>query len=112
MPALGVVSREQMELIPYGRDFRTYQQSLIAVPGVLPDFTMLGSPAPLFIVDGARVRGTRLLQDFVEEVGVRTAGFRAEYGGTESGVVDAVLRSGGNEFHGSVFGDLLPGRGH
>jgi hypothetical protein len=44
--------------------------------------------------------------EMMEEVQVKSAGYAAEYGGSLGGVVNAVTRSGGNEFHGSVFVDL------
>src|SRR5258708_9026022 len=105
----GAVSRAQMELIPYGGDFRTFDQPVLSVPGVSTDRSMLGTPGPLFRIDGATVRRTRILQDFVEEVGVETGGYPAESGRTPSGIVNAVTRSGGDEFHGSLFGHYLPG---
>jgi len=40
--------------------------------------------------------------EFVEEVQVKNSGFAAEYGGAMGGVVNAVIRSGSNEFHGDV----------
>jgi len=105
----GVISREQMELIPYGRDFRSFEGPVPSVPGVLRDFSMLGTPGPLARVDGASVAGARFLQNFVDEVSVQTGGYQAEYGGTSSGIIDVVTRSGGNDFHGSLFGSFLPG---
>ena len=43
--------------------------------------------------------------EMMEEVQVKSAGYTAEYGGALGGVVNAVTRSGSNEFHGSVFAD-------
>lgn len=45
---------------------------------------------------------TNLPFDFVQEVQVKTSGVEAEYGGALGGVVDAITKTGGNEFHGSV----------
>jgi hypothetical protein len=42
----------------------------------------------------------------MEEVQVKSAGYMAEYGGAVGGVINAVTRSGGNEFHGAVFVDI------
>jgi outer membrane receptor protein involved in Fe transport len=44
--------------------------------------------------------------EMMEEVQIKSAGYAAEYGGSLGGVVNAVTRSGGNEFHGSVFVDI------
>jgi hypothetical protein len=40
--------------------------------------------------------------DFVNEVQVKTSGTEAEYGGAMGGVVNVVLKSGGNNFHGAL----------
>ncbi len=43
--------------------------------------------------------------EFMEEVQVKSAGYAAEYGGAMGGVINAVTRSGSNDWHGSVFVD-------
>ena len=48
--------------------------------------------------------GTQISTSFVEEVQVKTGGYEAEYGGALGGVVNMITKSGGNEFHGDVFG--------
>ncbi|MCE5311411.1 MAG: TonB-dependent receptor [Acidobacteriales bacterium] len=40
--------------------------------------------------------------EYIQEVQVKTAGLEAEYGGALGGVVTAVTRSGGNNFHGEA----------
>jgi hypothetical protein len=40
--------------------------------------------------------------NFYEEVQVKTGGYSAEFGRSTGGVINAVTRSGGNEFHGGV----------
>jgi hypothetical protein len=40
--------------------------------------------------------------DYIQEVQVKTTGLDAEYGGALGGVVSAVTKSGGNDFHGDV----------
>ncbi|MBN1355280.1 TonB-dependent receptor [bacterium] len=44
--------------------------------------------------------GANLNADAIEEVEVQTGGFSAEYGRSMGGIVNAVTKSGGNEFHG------------
>jgi hypothetical protein len=44
--------------------------------------------------------------EMMEEVQVKSAGYMAEYGGALGGVINAVTRSGSNEFHGSLFVDI------
>lgn len=46
--------------------------------------------------------GANLNADAIAEVEVQTGGFAAEYGRARGGIVNAVTRSGGNEFHGIV----------
>jgi hypothetical protein len=41
--------------------------------------------------------------DFIEEVNIKTANFSAEYGRNSGAAINVVTRSGGNEFHGSLF---------
>ena len=43
------------------------------------------------------------------EIDIVTGGYMPEYGRNSGGVISAVTKSGGNEFHGSVFGTFTPG---
>src|SRR4051812_10632516 len=117
----GSVSKEQMNLIPYGRNGRTFDQVATSVPGVQPDanggisMNGAGSPEQNYIIDGVNVSdpafgtlGTTLIQDFVQEVDVKTGGYQAEYGRATGGIINVVTKSGGNEFHGSVFVNWSP----
>jgi len=117
----GTVSKEQMGLIPYGRNARTFDAVATSIPGVQTDalggIAMNGSGGPEtnYIIDGVNVTdpafgtlGTTLIQDFVQEVDVKTGGYQAEYGRATGGVINVVTKSGGNEFHGSVFVNWSP----
>ena len=42
------------------------------------------------------------------QIGVNGGGYQAEYGGAMGGVINTVLKSGSNEFHGSAFGYWSP----
>ncbi len=44
--------------------------------------------------------GANLAADAIEQVEVQTGGFKAEFGRSMGGIVNAVTKSGGNEFHG------------
>ena len=55
------------------------------------------------------------------QIDVNSGGYQAEYGGAMGGVINSVLKSGSNEFHGSVFTHVVavlddrqpqPGRAH
>jgi hypothetical protein len=52
--------------------------------------------------------GTNLPIEFLTQIDVNGGGYNAEYGGAMGGVVNTVLKSGTNEFHGSVFGYWQP----
>jgi hypothetical protein len=41
--------------------------------------------------------------DFIQEVAIKTSNFSAEYGRNSASSINVVTRSGGNNFHGSVF---------
>ena len=52
--------------------------------------------------------GTELNQNFIKEVNILSGGYQAEYGRATGGVITITTKSGGNEFHGSVFGSIQP----
>ncbi len=52
--------------------------------------------------------GTGINTAFVKEVQVKTAGFEPQYGQATGGIVNIITRSGGNEFHGAVYGYARP----
>jgi outer membrane receptor protein involved in Fe transport len=49
-------------------------------------------------------QGKRLNFEFIQEVQVKTGGYSAEYGRNTGGIISVITKSGGNEFHGDVFG--------
>lgn len=74
------------------------------------------SPENQYIVDGVSVNdpgfginATPLSVEFIKEVNVISGGYLPEYGRSTGGVVNAITKSGSNEFHGSVFGNFTPG---
>src|SRR5262252_9616150 len=48
--------------------------------------------------------GANLPFEFVQEVEIKTGAFGAEYGKATGGIFNVITKSGGNEFHGDVFG--------
>ncbi len=63
-----------------------------------------------YIIDGLNTtdleygtQGKGLNFDFVEEVQIKTGGYEPEFGRATGAVVNVITKSGGNEFHGSVF---------
>jgi len=64
-----------------------------------------------YFVDGIHVTdpfmghgSVNLPYNFMREVQVTTAGYEAQYGRTQGGVVNVITNSGGNELHGQVLG--------
>ncbi len=64
-----------------------------------------------YYIDGANTTGVELGQqgktlnfEFIDEVQVKTGSYSAEYGRATGGVINVITKSGGNEFHGDVFG--------
>src|SRR5215472_123800 len=64
-----------------------------------------------YIIDGVNTtnvikgfQGKNINTEFIQEVEVKTGGYQAEYGRNTGGVVNVITKSGGNEFHGDLFG--------
>jgi outer membrane receptor protein involved in Fe transport len=100
---------------------RSFDSLATTAPQANPDFYGVGingatSPENLFLIDGISVNnpgfgtlGTPLTAEFMDEINIITGGYMPEYGRTSGGVISAATKSGGNEFHGSVFGTFTPG---
>jgi len=81
------------------------------------DPSVAGSSGPEnnYILDGVNTTdpafggsGANLPFEFVQEVQVKTGAFGAEYGRSTGGIFNVITKSGGNEFHGDVFGYYTP----
>jgi hypothetical protein len=107
------IRREDIELLPRGRDFT----SVVSQAAGASDEAFLGGISidgasgseNRFVMDGVDTThpqdgtsGQNMITDFIEEVQVKTAGYNAEYGGALGGVINAITKSGGNDFHGWV----------
>ncbi len=64
-----------------------------------------------YVIDGVDTsgveygtQGTSLNYEFIQEVEVKTGGYAAEYGRSTGGIINVITKSGGNDFHGDVFG--------
>jgi len=60
-------------------------------------------------VDGLAISTASIPVEFIDEVNVITGGYMPEFGRSTGGILNAITKSGGNEFHGSVFGTWTPG---
>ena len=100
---------------------RSFESLAEVAPGVNADgygFSVAGTTSPenSFVIDGLSVNdpaygivGTPLSVEFIQDVNVITGGYMPEFGRATGGVMNAVTKSGSNEFHGSVFGNWSPG---
>ena len=52
--------------------------------------------------------GTGINTTYIKEVQVKTGGFEPQYGQTTGGIINIITKSGGNEYHGSVFAYARP----
>ncbi|HYW69928.1 MAG TPA: TonB-dependent receptor [Pyrinomonadaceae bacterium] len=77
------------------------------------DPSVAGSSGPEnnYILDGVNTTdpafggsGANLPFEFVQEVEIKTGAYGAEYGKATGGIFNVVTKSGGNEFHGDIFG--------
>src|SRR6476619_5007558 len=113
-------SAKVMEKLPLGRN---YANVVKMQPGVNEDtgdqqgrglaLSIYGSTSAenVFVIDGVNtnsvvrgVQGKVINNEFIQEVEVKTGGYQAEYGRNTGGVINVITKSGGNEFHGGVFG--------
>jgi len=114
------IDSAQLLLVPYGRDTRDVESAALSAQRVQRDpfgLRILGASSPetnLFI-DGLRVDspafglpGTSLLVDFLDRIEVAGGPARARDPRGTGGAVEAFLKSGTDEFHGSVFGYWSP----
>jgi outer membrane receptor protein involved in Fe transport len=107
------VDAQAFTRIPLTRD---YTSIALFQPGVSQDgagFSVFGATGleNTYFIDGVNVTGVRtgaetkaLPEEFLQEVQLKTATYPAEFGGASGGVVNAITRSGGNEYHGEAFG--------
>ena len=95
---------------------RNFASVLLVAPGTNQDaagVTVYGSTGAEngYYIDGVNTtsieRGTQgkvLNFEFIQEAQVKTGGYQAEYGRATGGLINVITKSGGNEFHGDVFG--------
>ena len=121
------VSQAFMQNIPVSRpggiggSAQSFESLALVAPQTAVDFYGVSingasSPENSYRVDGLSVNdpgyginGTPLAAAFIDDVEVITGGYMPEYGRTTAGAISATTKSGGNEFHGSVYFDYSPG---
>jgi hypothetical protein len=126
--AIGLsVNQETLRRVPIsppsgkGAGAKSFENVAAVAPGTNADLygTSIGgasSPENAYLIDGVSANspthGTLAIPlsvEFMGEVNVITAGYMPEYGRSTGGIINAVTKSGGNNFTSSVWGDLNPG---
>jgi hypothetical protein len=104
-----------------GSGTRSFEAVAEAVPGARDDrfgtsISGTTSPENNYVLDGTSVGntaygllGTPLSIEFVKELNVISGGYMPEYGRSTGGILNAVSKSGSNEFHGGAFMFYTPG---
>jgi outer membrane receptor protein involved in Fe transport len=123
----GSIDRDFIRTIPVApptgiaSNNRSFENLALTVPGARVDrygVSLDGATSPenSYRIDGLSTRnpgfgvsGSQLSVEFVESVDVTTGGYMPEYGRTTGGIIAANTRSGGDEFHGSIWGTWTPG---
>ena len=93
----------------YGINGTTSPENGVLVDGISVTDPAYGGINRTTGVQDATLPANSLPIEFMEEVTVVTGGYLPEYGRAMGGIINAVTKSGGNEFHGSVFGSWTPG---
>ncbi len=109
-----------LQIIPKGRSF----QSLIPfAPGARQEPMQSGGDRTngfqidgasdsenVYLIDGVNTTqiqnggvGKNFQMDFVQEIQIKSSSFEAEHGGALGGVINAVSKSGSNDWHGEIF---------
>ncbi len=113
------ITEDYTRNIPVGRNF---DDVLELAPGAQADafgtsFGGATSPENSYIIEGLDVTGIgfglaelSLPIEFVREVEIISGGYGAEYGRATGGIANVVLKSGSNDWHGSVFSYFTPGQ--
>ncbi len=109
------ITSQAIDLLPKGVNFTTLLQTAPSVRNepLSGGFQIDGASGSenTFIIDGQEVSNFRtgtlninnnIPFQVVQEIQVKSGGFEAEFGGATGGVVTAVTKSGGNDFHGEV----------
>ncbi len=76
-----------------------------------PSVAGASGPENNYILDGVNTTdpafggsGANLPFEFVQEVEIKTGAYGPEYGRSTGGIFNVITKSGGNEFHGDIFG--------
>lgn len=105
-----------------GSASRSFESVAVVAPGAHADdygVSIAGTTSVenQYVIDGLSVGnpafgflGTPLSSEFVQEMNVITGGYMPEYGRSTGGVINAITKTGSNEFHGDAFTYYSPGQ--
>jgi hypothetical protein len=114
------IDSAQLLLVPYGRDVRDVESAAFSAPRAGRDpfglhIAGASSPETNRFIEGLRVdgpafglAGTLLPVDFIDRLEIQSAGARADQPFGTGGAEDVYLKTGTDEFHGSVFAHFSP----
>ncbi len=100
---------------------RSFESVADVIPGAQPDafgVSIFGTTSfeNRYLLDGLSVSnstygslGTPLSIEFIKEISVLSGGYMPEYGRATGGILNAITKSGSNEFHGSAWFNVAPG---
>jgi hypothetical protein len=107
------LTADEISRLPLGRNYASVASVIAGTGQDVVGITVYGATGleNQYIIDGLNTTGIRygsqgksLNAEFVQEVEVRTGGYEAEYGQVFGANINVITKSGGNEFHGGVFG--------
>ena len=123
----GAVSSEFMRYVPVNRPggLGGSARSFEAIAETLPQANSDGfgvaingssSPENSYQIDGVTTNSisknynaSPMTTEFIDQITVLTGGYMPEYGRSTGGTINAITKSGGNEFHGAVWNFITPG---
>jgi hypothetical protein len=108
------VTAEEFDRLPKSRTFQYFALTAPSVnsgeieggiqvngaSGAENNFTVDGISTNSIIYGSSRQNAAF---EYLQEVQIKTTGIEAQYGGALGGVISAVTKSGGNQFHGNIF---------
>jgi outer membrane receptor protein involved in Fe transport len=111
------ITRDRIDFVPRGRDFTDVvsQAAGATNESQAGGISIDGSSGSenKFIIDGVDTTNPQvgtsavpMRAEFMEQVQVKSAGYAAEFGGSTGGVINAITRSGTNQYHGMFLSDF------
>ncbi len=109
------LNKKVFENLPIQRDYKSLMSlSPLATESFYGDgINISGSTGweNTYYIDGTNVTdpmrgssGTNLPYNFIKEIEIKNGGYEAEFGKSIGGIANVITYSGGNQFHGQVFG--------